>query len=49
MTWEGADVDLLIVTCIHSGLCWVALGESLDCMFCMVEVFCQVPDFVVFW
>jgi len=40
---------LLIVTCIHSGLSWVALVESLDRVFCIVEVFRGVPDFIVFW
>jgi len=48
-TGGGAEDDLLIVTCIHSGLCWVTLVESLDCVFCIVEVFCGVPDFIVFW
>jgi len=45
----GAEDDLLIVRCIHSGLSWVALVESLDCVFCMVEVFWGVPDFIVCW
>ena len=40
--------DLLIVTCIHSGLDWVSLVESLDCVFCIVEVSCCILDFVVF-
>jgi len=31
MTSGGAEVDLLIVTCIHSGLSWAAPVESLDC------------------
>jgi len=48
-TGGGAEDDLLIVTCIHSGLSWVALVESLDCVFCIVEVFRGVPDFIVFW
>jgi len=48
-TGGGAEDDLLIVTCIHSGLSWVSLVESLDRVFCIVEVFCWVPDFVVFW
>ena len=48
-TGGGAEDDLLIVTCIHSGLSWVAPVESLDCVFCIVEVFCGVPDFIVFW
>jgi len=48
-TGRGAEDNLLIVTCIHSGLSLVALVESLDCMFCIVEVFCGVPDFIVFW
>ena len=39
----------MLVTFIHSGLSWVALVESLDCVFCIVEVFCGVPDFIVFW
>jgi len=45
----GAEDDLLIMTCIHSGLPWVAPVEALDCVFCMVEAFCGVPDFIVFW
>ena len=45
----GAEDDLLIVTCIHSGLSWVAPVELLDCVFCIVEVFRGVPDFIVFW
>jgi len=48
-TGGGAEDDLLIVTCIHSGLSWVALVESLAYVFCIVEVFCGVPDFIVFW
>ena len=48
-TGGDAEDDLLIVTCIHSGLSWVAPVESLDCVFCIVEVFCGVPDFIVFW
>jgi len=48
-TGEGAEDDLLIVTRIHSGLSWVAPVESLDCGFCIVEVFCGVPDFILFW
>jgi len=48
-TGGGAEDDLLILTCIHSGPSWVALVESLDCVFCIVEVFCGVPDFFVFW
>jgi len=48
-TGGGAEDDQLIVTCIHSGLFWVAPVESLDSVFCMVEVFCGVPDFIVFW
>jgi len=48
-TGGGAEDDLLIVTCIHSRLSWVAPVESLDCVFCIVEVFCGVPDFIVFW
>ena len=47
-TGGGAEDDLLIVMCIHSGLSWVAPVESLDCVFCIVEVFCGVPDFIVF-
>jgi len=43
-----ADDDLLIVTCIHSGLTWVALIKSLNCVFWIVEVFRVVPDFIVF-
>jgi len=45
----GAEDDLLIGTCIHSRRSWVAPAESLDSVFCMVEVFCGVPDFIVFW
>ena len=45
----GAEDDLLIVTCIHSGPAWVVLVELLDCVFCMVKAFCWVPDFVGFW
>jgi len=48
-TGGGAEDDLFIVTCIHSGLSWVAPVESLDSVFCIVEVFCWVPDFIVFW
>jgi len=48
-TGGGAEDDLFIVTCIHSRLSWVAPVESLDCMFCIAEVFCGVPDFIVFW
>jgi len=48
-TGGGAEDDLLIVTCIHSGLSWVALVDSWDCVFCIVEVFCGVLDFIVFW
>ena len=43
------DNDLMMVTCIHSGLSLVALVESSKCAFCIVEVLCQVPVFVVFW
>jgi len=49
MTGGGGEDDLLIVPCIHSGLSWVAPVESLDRVFCIVEVFCGVPDFIVFW
>jgi len=49
VTGGGAEDDLLIVTWIHSGLSWVAPVESLDCLFCIVEVFCGVPNFIVFW
>ena len=48
-TGGGAEDDRLIVTCIHSGLSWVSLVESLDRVFCITEVFCGVPDFIVFW
>ena len=48
-TGGGAEDNLLIVMCIHSGLSWVAPVESLDCVLCMVEVFCMVSDFIVFW
>jgi len=47
-TGGGAEDGLLIVTCIQSGLSWVAPVESLNCVFCIVEVFCGVPDFIVF-
>jgi len=49
MTGGGAEDDLLIVTCIHCGLSWVAPVASLDCVFSIVEVFCRVADFVVLW
>jgi len=49
MMGGGAEDNLLIVTCIHSGLSWVVPAESLNCVFGMVEVFCGVPDFIVFW
>jgi len=49
MTGGGVEDDLLIVTCIHSGLSWVAPVELLDCVFYIVEVFRGVPDFIVFW
>jgi len=45
----GAEDYQFIVTFIHSGLSWVLPVESLDCVFCMVQVFCRVPDFVMFW
>jgi len=45
----GAEDDQLIVTCIHSGLSWVAPVELSDCVFFVVEVFCGVPDLIVFW
>jgi len=45
----GAEDALLTVTCVHSGLSWVAPVESLDCVFCIVELFRGVPDFIVFW
>jgi len=48
-TGGGAEDDLLIVTCIHSGLFLVPPVESLHCVFCIVQVFCGVPDFIVFW
>jgi len=48
-TGGGAEDDLLIVTWIHSRLSWVAPVESLDCVFRIVEVYCGVPDFIVFW
>jgi len=48
-TGGGAEDDRFIVTCIHSRLRWVAPVESLDCVFCIVEVFCRVRDFIVFW
>jgi len=48
-TGAGADDDLWIGTCIHSGLAWVAQVELLDSVLCFVEVFCRVPDFIVFW
>ena len=34
-----AEDNLLMVRCIHSGLSWVVPVESLDCVFCIVEVF----------
>jgi len=46
---RGAEDDLLIVTCIHSGLSWVGPVASLDCVFCIIEVFSGVADFIVFW
>jgi len=49
MTGGGAEAALLIVTCIHSWRSWVALVESFDSVFCIVEVFRGVPDFIVFW
>ena len=48
-TGGGAEDDLLIVTCIHSGLSGVAPVESLDCLSCIVEVSCGVADLIVFW
>jgi len=48
MMGGGAEDDLLIGTCIHAGLSWVAPVESLDCLFCIVEVFRGIPDFIVF-
>jgi len=48
-TGGGGEDHLLIVTCIHSGLSWVAPVELLDCVFCIVDVFRGVPDFIVFW
>jgi len=45
----GAEDALLIVTCIHSWLSWVAPVELLDCVFYMVQVFLGTPDFIVFW
>jgi len=44
----GAEDALLIVTCINSGLSWVAPVESFYCVFCIVEVFCWIPEFLVF-
>ena len=49
MIGGGAEDDLLIVTRIHSRLSWVAPVESLDTVFGKVQVFCGVPDFIVFW
>jgi len=49
MMLGGAEDDMFIVICIHSGLSWLAPVESLHCVFCMVVVFCGVPDFFVFW
>jgi len=48
-TRGGAEDNPLIVTCIYSRLSWVALVESLDYLFCIVQIFCRVPDFIVFW
>jgi len=45
----GAEDDLWIVMCVHSWLSWLAPVESLDCVFCILEVSCWVPDFIVFW
>ena len=45
----GAEHDPLIVTCIQSGHSWIVPVESLDCVFCIVEVFRGVPDLIVFW
>ena len=49
MMGGGVEHDLLTVTCIDSGLSRVVPVESLHCVFCIVEVFCLVPDFIVFW
>jgi len=49
MMGGAAEDDLLIVMCIHSGLSWVSPVELLDCVFCIVQVFCGVQDFIVFW
>jgi len=48
-TGGGVEDDLLIMTCIHSGLSWVALVESLNSVFCIVQVSRGVPDFILFW
>jgi len=48
-TGGGAEDALLILAFINSGLSWVALVESLDFVFCIVEVFRGVTDFMVFW
>jgi len=45
----GVEDDLLIGTCIHSGFPWVAPVELLDCVYSIVQVFCGVPNFIVFW
>jgi len=48
-TRGGAEDHLLIVTSIHSGRSWVPPVESLEWVFCIVEFFRGVPDFIVFW
>jgi len=48
-TGGGAEDNLLILTCIHSWFSWVAPVESLDCVFCIVEVSCGLQDFIVLW
>jgi len=40
---------MLIVTCIPSVFSLVLLLALLDCVFYIVEVFCWVPDFNMFW
>ena len=37
------------MTSIQSGFVSIAVVELSDCEGCIVEVFCWVPDFVVFW
>ena len=47
-TGGGPEDILLIMRFIYSGLSWVALVESFDCLFHIVEVCCWILDLVVF-